>query len=113
MKKYALYTRKLGVYGGCWLFSSNLVLSAKSDSQVSVGHFLFSAQISQFCFQQTSGIALCNSFRVFMEKETGIEPEGLVLMQRRWLRGNLGHLPGHWLFGLCVTLSGRRNGRWC
>ena len=75
--------------------------------------FLFSAQMSQFCFQQTSGIALCNSFRVFMEKETGIEPEGWVLMQRRWLRGNLGHLPGHWLFGLRVTLSGRRNGRWC
>lgn len=68
---------------------------------------------SQFRFQHTSGIALCNSFRVFMDKETGIEPEGWVLMQRRWLRGNLGHLPGHWLFGLCVTLSGRRNGRWC
>lgn len=28
MKKYALYTRKLGVCGGCWLFGSNLVLSA-------------------------------------------------------------------------------------
>ena len=33
MKKYALYTRILGVYGGCWLFSSNLVLSAKKVLQ--------------------------------------------------------------------------------
>ena len=28
MKKSALYTRKLGVCGGCWLFSSNPSLSA-------------------------------------------------------------------------------------
>lgn len=31
MKKYALYTRKLGVYGGCWLFSSNPSLSARNN----------------------------------------------------------------------------------
>lgn len=28
MKKSALYTRKLGVCGGCWLFGSNPSLSA-------------------------------------------------------------------------------------
>ena len=76
MKKYALYTRKLGVYGGCWLFSSNLVLSAKSDSQVSVGHFLFSAQMSQFCFQQTSGTPCAILSGYLWKKKRALNPKG-------------------------------------
>lgn len=76
MKKYALYTRKLGVYGGCWLFSSNLVLSAKSDSQVSVGHFLFSAQISQFCFSKHQALPCAILSGYLWKKKRALNPDG-------------------------------------
>ena len=33
MKKSALYTRKLGVCGGCWLFGSNPSLSANENKK--------------------------------------------------------------------------------